>query len=409
MMEGFMETVRAAFVIARRDFTAIIFSKSFFFFLLGPLFPLIIGVAAGGLGSQVAKDIDRPVMGVALSEAENQKLSAAREKLSENLGKNALPELAILPEIASDDPDIKSQLKNAQQPLTVILSGSLEKPLLTGSQPDVNRWKGKAALLAGTALANPNSVTVETDFVKKTGSSTKRTQLATAQGGQIILILLTMILAGMVLSNLVEEKTNKIIEILAAAIPMDAIFLGKLFAMLGMALVGIAVWSSVGFLGITLAFQELPSLVAPAVGWPVFCILLVLYFSMAYLLLGSLFLGIGAMATTVREVQTLSMPVTMGQLLVFFLASMAVTKLGEPIEWFAVAFPFSSPFAMIARAAQMDNLWQHGLALIWQAIFTLIIIRFSVMLFRKNVMKSGPSARKKGLLARMRGLSSTID
>ena len=35
--------------------------------------------------------------------------------------------------------------------------------------------------------------------------------------------LLTMLLAGMVLSNLVEEKGNKIIEILAAAIPMDAV------------------------------------------------------------------------------------------------------------------------------------------------------------------------------------------
>ena len=58
---------------------------------------------------------------------------------------------------------------------------------------------------------------------------------------------------------------------------------------------------------------------------------------------------------------------------------------------------------MIARAAQMDNLWQHGLAIVWQSVFTLIIIRFSVMLFKRNVMKSGQSARKKSLLARMAG------
>jgi ABC-2 type transport system permease protein len=184
---------------------------------------------------------------------------------------------------------------------------------------------------------------------------------------------------------------------------MDAIFLGKLFAMLGMALVGITVWSTLGFIGVSVVSAGIPNLPAPAVGWPLFCILMVLYFSMAYLLLGSLFLGIGAMATTVREVQTLSMPVTMGQLLVFFLAAFTVTKLGEPVEWFAVLFPFSSPFAMIARAAQMENIWQHGLALVWQAMFTLIIIRFSVMLFRRNVMKSGNSARKKSLFARMRG------
>ena len=69
--------------------------------------------------------------------------------------------------------------------------------------------------------------------------------MRTAQAGQVILFLLTMLLAGMVLSNLVEEKANKIIEILAAAIPMDAVFLGKLFAMLAVSLVGIAVWATV--------------------------------------------------------------------------------------------------------------------------------------------------------------------
>ena len=216
-----------------------------------------------------------------------------------------------------------------------------------------------------------------------------------------MLILLVMILAGMVLSNLVEEKTNKIIEILAAAIPMEAIFLGKLFAMLGMALVGITVWTALGIGGLALLAGGLPSLPAPAVGWGVFAALMVVYFAMAYLLLGSLFLGIGAMATTVREVQTLSMPVTMGQLLVFFLAAISVTKLGEPIEWAAVIFPFSSPFAMIARAAQQPDLAQHLVAIAWQAAFTAIIIRFSVMLFRRNVMKSGGGKRRGGLWRRL--------
>ena len=397
-----IETIRAAFVIARRDFTAIIFSKSFFFFLLGPLFPLGIGVAAGGLGSQVSRDIDNSIVGVAIDRQETDRLLAARERLANSLGEKALPELVVLQDFSGEEADIVAELRSNQS-YTAILAGTLTEPVLTGSSRDVERWRGKIALLAETALSQPAAVTIQTRMVEQTSSSSERNQLVTAQGGQALLILLTMILAGMVLSNLVEEKTNKIIEILAAAIPMDAIFLGKLFAMLGMALVGIAVWSTIG-LAITLLigvnWSALPS---PAVGWPLFGLLMIFYFSMAYLLLGSLFLGIGAMATTVREVQTLSMPVTMGQLLVFFLAYFSITKLGQPVEWFAVLFPFSSPFAMIARAAQMDNVWQHGLALVWQGIFTMIIIRFSVMLFRRNVMKSGQAARKKSLLARVTG------
>ncbi len=397
-----METIRAAFVIARRDFTAIIFSKSFFFFLLGPLFPLGIGVAAGGLGSQVSRDIDNPVIGVAINPEEADILLATRLRLSRSLGTNSMPELVILQDFSGREADIVAKL-HSDKSLTAIISGTLAAPVLTGSERDVKRWRGHIVLLAETALSQPSAIDIETRLVGHTSSSSERNQLLTAQAGQAILILLTMILAGMVLSNLVEEKTNKIIEILAAAIPMDAIFLGKLFAMLGMALVGIAVWSTVGLSLAYLIGGNWGALPSPAVGWPMFGLLMVLYFSMAYLLLGSLFLGIGAMATTVREVQTLSMPVTMGQLLVFFLAYSAITKLGEPVEWFAVLFPFSSPFAMIARAAQMDNIWQHGLALLWQAIFTIIIIRFSVMLFRRNVMKSGQSARKKSLVARVTG------
>lgn len=397
-----IETIRAAFVIARRDFTAIIFSKSFFFFLLGPLFPLGIGVAAGGLGSQVSRDIETTTIGIVLSPEEADNLLATRARLSLSLGPKSLPDLLILNDVQDREADIVAKL-DSDKSINAILSGTLAKPVLTGSQRDVGRWQGKVALLAETAIAQPVPVEIETRLVGQTGSSSERGQLLTAQGAQAILILLTMILAGMVLSNLVEEKTNKIIEILAAAIPMDAIFLGKLFAMLGMALVGIAVWSTLGLSVSLLVGVHWNALPVPAVGWPLFIILMIFYFSMAYLLLGSLFLGIGAMATTVREVQTLSMPVTMGQLLVFFLAYSSITKLGEPVEWFAVLFPFSSPFAMIARAAQMDNIWQHGLALIWQAIFTMIIIRFSVMLFRRNVMKSGQAARKKSLFARVTG------
>jgi hypothetical protein len=45
---------------------------------------------------------------------------------------------------------------------------------------------------------------------------------------------------------------------------------------------------------------------------------------MSYLLIGGVFLGIGGQASTVREVQTLSMPVTMAQVVIFGLASLAV-------------------------------------------------------------------------------------
>ena len=42
----------------------------------------------------------------------------------------------------------------------------------------------------------------------------------------------------------------------------------------------------------------------------------------------------------------------------------------------AIAFPFSSPFAMLARAAQEAALWPHVVALAWQALWVSLFVRF---------------------------------
>jgi ABC-2 type transport system permease protein len=248
------------------------------------------------------------------------------------------------------------------------------------------------ALVAGTALhglAAPPAV--ELHGTATSTANERKSQLLTAQAAQTLLFLLTMLLAGMVLSNLVEEKGNKVIEILAAAIPMDAVFFGKLFAMLGISFVGIAVWGATAGLVILAGGGQFAMLPAPAVGWPALVALGVVYFAMAYLLLGSVFLALGSLASTVREVQTLSMPATMMQLMVFFLATYAMTQPGSPAEIFAVVFPFSSPFAMLARAAQQPGLAQHAMALGWQALCVLVMVRGGSQLFRRRVMKSGPA------------------
>jgi ABC-2 type transport system permease protein len=88
--------------------------------------------------------------------------------------------------------------------------------------------------------------------------------------------------------------------------------------------------------------------------------------------------------------------VTMAQLINFFFATYALTKTGEPIEIFAAIFPFSSPFAMIGRAALEPTLWHHGVAIVGQIFFAILLLRLGVMLFKKNVMKSGSAGRIKG-------------
>jgi len=386
-----LRTLHAAWVIARRDFVAVIFSKTFLFFLLGPLFPVIVGALAGGIGAQVADSVDNPVIGVAMSAEDSARFERASAALSQPLP-GRIPRFH---RVTGDDPI--AALNDPDKPLVAVLRGSLAEPELIGPPDQIERWQGPVALIAAEARGGLRAppVPIATRAVRTSSGSQVQARVLTAQAGQFVLFLLTMLLAGMVLSNLVEEKGNKIIEVLAAAIPLDALFLGKLFAMLAVSLVGIAVWVTVGGAVVAVGGQGLPDLPAPAVGWPAFLALALIYFAMAYLLLGSLFLSIGSLATTVREVQTLSMPVTMMQVLVFFFASATVAQTGRPLELAAAAFPLSSPFAMIARAAQEPAVWPHLVALAWQVLWVGLIIRIGAGVFRKSVMKSGPAQGKK--------------
>jgi ABC-2 type transport system permease protein len=389
------EILRAAFVIGRRDFTAIIMSKAFIFFLLGPLFPLLIGVAAGSLGGQMAQEVDRPVIGVMMDAASAKKMEETRLELAKNLGPNWFPELKILP--TGSAASAESYLADKKNNLSAVVSGTFAKPEITALGGQADRWNGEVALISSyAARGDAGSLpAVKINKVTETAGASKMVRQLTGQAAQTLLFMLTTLLAGMVLSNLVEEKSNKIIEILAASIPIDSVFIGKLFAMLAMAGVGIVVWTSVGYLILSVAgaATAIPSLPTPAVGWPIFMLLGVVYFTMSYLMLGSLFLGIGAMAATVREVQTLSMPATMLQLIVFFFAVYTGPKLGQTIEQIACIIPLSSPLAMIARAAQEPTLWHHGVAIIGQAFFAILLLRVGVTLFKRNVMKSGSAGR----------------
>ena len=399
---GRLSTMSAALVMARRDFTAILFGRSFIFFLLAPFFPVVIIIVAGGIGQKVQQSTARAELGIVMSAKDTAAMVAARDRLAKQVD-DSLPTIRVVKRVEPGaHVNIPTELKRSSA--AAIVSGTPARPVLTGPPDRIGEWQGSVSLIAATALqkkpvaypevaANP-TVTSNVD--------NRQSRASTAQNAQTMLFLLTMILAGMVLSNLVEEKGNKIIEVLAAAIPMEAVFLGKLFAMLAVSLVAIAVWTGIASLAL-MGGWTLPAMTAPAVGWPAFLVLGVLYFAMGYLLLGSVFLAIGSMAATVRDVQTLSFPVTMLQLVVFLFSTFAATQTGRPIELAAIIIPFSSPFIMLARAATDGALWPHFAALAWQALWVAVSVRLGARLFRTRVMKSGAGggAKRPGLLRRL--------
>jgi ABC-2 type transport system permease protein len=385
--------LRSAFVIGRRDFGATVLSKAFIFFLLGPLFPLLLGSVFAGIGSNVASRAERPAVAVIAPQAEFERLMSARDQLAGAIGGQSLVTLVGY----APEPDVSAQEKRllgSRQPrIRAVLSGTLDRPHLTGALAGDPATARQLKLLIANARAPAAAEAPDLPVtnVEVASTSLDNDRALTAQIGQVALFLLTLMLSTMVLSQLIEEKSNKIIEVIAAAIPIDAMFVGKLFAMLAASILGLIVWICAGALLIQLIKHGgVATLPPPAVGWPAFLALGIVYFGMNYLLLGAAFLTIGAQASTAREVQTMSMPVTFAQVLIFGFASTVIGAPGSTEAILASIFPLSSPMAMLARAAEQPEIWPHVAAIAWQALWVALILRVGAQLFRKTVLKSGP-------------------
>ena len=400
-----MSFLRSAFVVGRRDFVATVYSRTFLVFLAGPL--LIIGISFifGNVVEKSARKDTRSAVAVVATESGYAPIKAAYDRLGPTFG-----EERGLPDLIRDEPDydlslqVETLLASKDKRVVAVLTGGLAKPVLTGSVSAESRTRKQMALIvddarrqqalekAGVPLPPADLAFVQ---VSESAGSIARARSATAIFAIMLIFVLTMLLAGMLLSNLIEEKSNKVIEVLSAAIPVNAIFVGKLFSMLAVSLVGVTVWAGGALLAGTIWSSGGLDLPAPAVGWPAFIPLLILYFAANYLLLGALFIGIGSQAASIREVQTLSMPISVGQMLILMLAITAGGQHENAIGIGGAIFPFSSPLVMVSRAAQMPELWPHLLALAWQGLWVWITLSLAAALFRRNVMKSGGGTEKR--------------
>ncbi|QPQ54871.1 ABC transporter permease [Allosphingosinicella flava] len=389
---------RAAWIICRRDFVATVYSRTFVLFLLAPLIGIGFGYLIGETTGDADRDISRPKVAIVAAAETAAAMEAAHKKLSEALGERALPVIeSIVPEGAGEA-QARALLASSEANVSAVMTGTLDRPVIYGPADTVGNLSKEMALVAetartGDALRAAGAAAQAPDVAIVTtpgaGGEVNMGRHALARVGQTVIFFFTIFLAGMLLSNLVEEKSNKVIEILAAAVPLDAVFLGKIMAMLAISVIGVVIWGTLGVAAVYF-FQGVAGwLIPPAVGWPLFILLLLFYFAANYMLFGALFVGIGAQANSVREVQTLSMPITFGQLIFFAAASATVGQANLSWTIGGALFPLTSPLTMIALAAQSPALWPHLLAILWQLTWLFIIVRVATLMFRVTVMKSG--------------------
>ena len=208
------------------------------------------------------------------------------------------------------------------------------------------------------------------------------------------------------LSNTIEEKSNRIIEVLLASVTADELMMGKLVG-IGMAgLTTIGAWLLSFFLFITLYQSTQTELItqildvilgSDLIPWFVF------YYFAGYALYSGVFLAIGSLCNTLKEAQALMMPMILIQIVPIAMMVFVVMDPNNTIVRVMSWFPLFTPYLMMNRAAAdppMVDIVGTTLLLILSIV---LVLWLTGKVFKHGVLRTGQPPKVLEILRLMRG------
>ena len=207
--------------------------------------------------------------------------------------------------------------------------------------------------------------------------STKITNadIATAAGFlfTFLIYMFVMSYGAMVMQSVMEEKTNRIVELMVSAVSPFQLMLGKI---VGIALVGLtqlAVWVLMLTAILTTAGQmfgtggtgEATMMLSALMNLPFFeiTLLFILCFIGGYLLYASLFAAIGASINAQEDAQQFMTPMIVIMVFAMYAGLYSAENTNGPLAFWSSMFPLTSPIVMMVRIPHGVPLWQELLSL----------------------------------------------
>lgn len=242
---------------------------------------------------------------------------------------------------------------------------------------------------------------------------------ATAEGiGYIagfLVYFILIIYGSQVMMGVMEEKTNRIAEVIVSSVRPFQMMLGKIVGIGAVALTQFLIWIIFVFVVYNIGVKSGTSLgfMTEAVGGiqrmmgsvnvPLILGCFAFYFLGGFFFYASLYGAIGsAVNEDMREAQSLSFPVTMLVILSIAIMTAAVANPTGPIAVWGSLIPFSSPIVMMARIPYgvpgTVPLWQLGLSMGSLIAGFLVTVWFAGKIYRTGILMYGKKVTWKEMI-----------
>jgi len=209
--------------------------------------------------------------------------------------------------------------------------------------------------------------------------------LLVAYAGSLLLFMSLAFYGQWVISGVVEEKNNRVVEVILSAVRPRDLLAGKVIGIgsLGLAQLVLVVGFAVGLLvgGVFDAPASLGADVALVVPW----------FVLGFALYAVAYAVAGALASNQQNAETAAQPVTYALLTVYFGSYIVLAADPEgPLASLLTVFPLTAPLVLPARSALVGvPLWQHGLAILLVVAAIVALVRFAGRVYALGLLHGG--------------------
>ena len=208
-----------------------------------------------------------------------------------------------------------------------------------------------------------------------------------------IMLLMMMILStgGMLVRSLLEEKSNRLIEILISSCSKKELLAGKVIALSGLGFTQILIWCVLGLITAQSALVPIEAFdnIFPMLG----------FFILGYVFYVSIFVGIGSIVSTDQEAQQLTSYISIILILPTIFAVSAIQNPGSTLIKVLSYIPFTSASIMMLRLKIETIPVGEILSVVLIMLITIYLtIIFSSKLFKIGILSYGKRPAIKELI-----------
>ena len=265
-------------------------------------------------------------------------------------------------------------------------------------------------------------VNIDVRSIKLSESGEQESSTDAAMGLGFILSFITymfvLMYGAMIMNSVIEEKTNRIVEVVVSSCRPFQLMLGKI---IGVGLVGLtqmAIWIVLlGIIGTVagsmlglgnmaaagatteamaatqdMGFMESIMKQVLTINYVPIIINFVLYFIGGYLLYSALFAGLGSAVDQASDASQFTTPVILIMLIAFYAGIACAENPTGPIAVWCSIIPFTSPVVMMVRLPFGVPTWQLILSIVLLFATALAIIWLAGRIYRRGILHYGQKA-----------------